>query len=168
MAKEWVGSRSLPSPGMELFDFGLWTGSESLGFNSISWADLHWPAGSAPWQASNNHFVQWYSVGDVLVNRNQTGIAYPLAIRAIVSGGYAHTAGYGANTNWSKGLRIRVGDTIRPSTPNGHIWRAQPDGVTGSIEPDWSTALTPWSVRPRQRYRMDNVGSRTAMVPIGF
>jgi hypothetical protein len=142
VAKEWAGSRSLPTPGLELFDFGLWTGSEGVGFNSISWADLSYTPGSAEWQGYNARGVQWYSVGDLLVNRNQSGTVYPLAVRPIATGGYAHTAGYGPNTNWSSGLSIRVGDTIRPSTPNGYIWRAQPGGITGPTEPDWSTALT--------------------------
>lgn len=46
----------------------------------------------------------------------------------------------GPNVTWVPGTKVNRGQTIIPSTPNGHHYTATNDGTTGNSEPSWCAA----------------------------
>ena len=138
VSKEWCGSRSLPFPGAEVFDFGLVSGNETFGFNKLGWFDGSQTYGSVAWRGQLTSSENgWFSPGDLILNRNAT-TNYPVGMRATQHGGWSLSAGYGYNVHWSAGLSMRVGDAIYPSVENGFIFRADiVNGATGNVEPVW-------------------------------
>jgi hypothetical protein len=135
VSKEWVGSNSLPTPGMEVYDFGLWTGNDTLGFRRMGWYDGSETYANVNWKAGFYQPVSWFSPGDWFTNRSTT-TNYPVAIRAYRKGGWAQSV-YGFDTNWVAGMGARLGGTVYPSTPNGFVYRANTNGTSGKVEPVW-------------------------------
>jgi len=139
-AKEYAGSRSFPFPGAEVQISGIWGGNDLVGFRRIGWYDASQSYGSLSWLAGTNAGTEWYSTGDILINRSGT-TNYPVAVRAKQKGGWSLAAGYGFNKNWASNLSIRVGDTVYASTDNGFIFRASAVGTTGTTEPSWPLVI---------------------------
>lgn len=154
VSKEWAGSRSLPFPGTELFDFGLVSSQQSTatgvtdgygGWNRVGWYDASQVYGSTTWRGLLTPGSEWFHPGTLFFNRAGPGNNYPVATRSTQQGGWSVAAGYGYDIHWSAGLSIRVGDTIYPSSTSnpayGHIFRANSSGATQSVEPVWPTIL---------------------------
>ncbi len=140
IAREFVGGVALPGPGLELQPLGFWSGTDAHGFRRIGWYDASNVTGDAGWLASNEQRVQWYSIGDTLINYSPT-TPFPQGIRAMGKMAYA-TRGV-----WTAGQGNWPGVLITPSSPNGYIYRSTKDGTNhASVEPGtpagtWPTVI---------------------------
>jgi hypothetical protein len=153
---QFAGGRALPAPSSVLFSRGLWTTDNSEHFNRLGWVDGAQTFGSTAWRDSTAEFLQWYSSGDVLLNRSQT-VTYPLGWRAVQQGGWSYANGFGHNDAWIAFSQYEPGGTIRPTTPNGYIYRARTLGTTGSSEPVWSLTIGAFQADGTQTW--ENVGT---------
>lgn len=152
----YAGGRALPHPGMVLFQRGLWTTDNSEHFNRIGWVDGALTFGSTTWRDSTHALVQWYNSGDLLLNRSQSTV-YPLGWRAVQQGGWSYNTTDSNNAPWHGSQQYEPGATIRPTTPNGYIYRARLLGTTSSSEPVW--ALTVGSFQADGTQTWENVGT---------
>lgn len=141
---QWqTGYKNGPAPGQVMHP-AVWLGGYDFGERRIEVQNYQTPSQYPPGSG-----FRFFSPGDLVLNGRMGG---PRANRegpcAWVVREPCGIAGY----DWAPNAHFRLGDTVRPSTANGHVYRAyaytagSPKAglscVTGAVEPTWPTV--PW------------------------
>ena len=131
-----AGMRAAPHPGAFITQ-GVWTGSPSIGYQRLAWANGNYAPGNVSWLSSLTTWPGWYEVGDVLMNSGKTA-RWPFAWRAAQRGGWSRDD-TGWNAKWTANHNYNLGWSI--SDGAGRIFVCQTLGKSGPTAPTWSTAI---------------------------